>query len=152
MKGALRLAKSLMPADGDVDAFAEAISVSRGRPIHVLDMPIPPTAPSGGWWACENDDYLVVDVASTQSRRAAIICHELAHILLGHKGDPLDADQLSILAPTMNPAVAARFLGRHGYTTQVEQQAESLGTQLASAAQQAHFDAINSDRVSRRVR
>ncbi len=111
MKSALRFAKSLMPAGGDVNAFAEAVAVSRGRPIYVLDLPVQPTSPSGGWFARESDDYLVVDVASTQSRRAAIICHELAHILLGHKGDPLDSDQLSILAPTMDPLVAARFLG-----------------------------------------
>lgn len=152
MEVALRLAKSLMPSDGDVDTFIGAIAAFRGKPIRVLDMPIPPTSPSGGWFACENDDYLVVDVASTQSRRAAIICHELAHILLGHQGDVLGSDQLSILAPSMDPVVAARFLGRHGYATQIEQEAELLGTQLVSVAQQAHFNAINNDRVSSRLR
>lgn len=150
---ALRAATDLMPNDGDIDALVEAISASRDRPIHVLEVAVPTESPSGGWFACTNADYVVVDATSTLSRRAAIVCHEIAHILLGHQGEPLTSSQLGLLAPSLNPSVAARFLGRHGYDSEVEHEAELLGTKLAAAAEQARFnngDAM--DRVSRRVR
>lgn len=150
---AFRTATDLMPHDGDIDTFVKAISASRGRPIHVFEVPAPSESPSGGWFACGDADYVVVDATSTLSRRAAIVYHELAHILLGHQGEPLTSAQLSLLAPSMNPSVAARFLGRHGYTSQVEHEAELLGTKLAAAAERARFNAGDPhDRVSRRVR
>lgn len=150
---ALRTATSLMPHDGDIGAFVKAISTSRDRPIHVLEVAVPTDSPSGGWFACVEADYVVVDAASTLSRRAAIVCHELAHILLGHQGEPLTNVQLGLLAPSLNPSVAARFLGRHGYDSEVEHEAELLGTKLAAAAERARFDSGDSqDRVSRRVR
>ncbi len=150
---ALRLATELMPYDGDIDALIHVLSDSRGKPIRVLQIPTPVDSPSGGWFECEDVDYVVVDATSTRSRYVAIVCHELAHILLGHQGQPLNNTQMAQMAPTLSPDVAARFLGRHGYDSDIEHEAELLGTKLAAAAARARFDAGGAqDRVSRRVR
>lgn len=151
VEAALRRATDLLPPDGDIAKLTSAIGDSRDRPIRVIEIPVPTDSPSGAWIAASDADYVVVDAASTPSRRAAIVCHELAHILLGHQGEALAELQLDLLAPTLNPGVAARFMGRHGYDSAAEHDAELLGTKLVAAAEKARLN-LGHDRVSQRVR
>lgn len=129
---AARLAKRLMPTDGDMVGLLANLAQHRGREIHVLARDFAGQPTSGLWISAERADYLVIDDPTTPSRRAAIICHEVAHILLGHRAQAGGAALIAAAAPDLSPELIARAMARHSYATQEEVEAEALATQIAT--------------------
>jgi hypothetical protein len=129
---AARVAKRLMPIEGDLDGLLDALGQQRGRRIHVLPQRFAGRSTSGLWLPTKRADYLVVDEPTTPSRRAAIICHEVAHILLGHTPDVATADLVAVAMPDLSPELIARALARHAYATADEAEAEELGTLIGA--------------------
>lgn len=134
-RAAVRTARALIPATGDVNDLIDALAQRRGRPIRILDMPLSGT-PSGAWIPTSSADYLVYPTGASSTRRVAALCHELGHILLRHQpgfhglaAEPL----LQALAPRLAPHAALRMLLRDGYTDAEEAGAERLGTILSAA-------------------
>lgn len=111
---------------------------------------MPADAPSGLWIATGDRDYIVTPENASPARHNAIVCHELAHMLLGHEGS-LGMHAASI-APGIDPAVAARFLGRHAYDNELEHSAETLGTQLAAEVAALARYGLERDLISTRLR
>lgn len=134
ISSAVRLAKRLMPADGDLLGLLTNLSEHRGREIHVLTREFGGQPTSGLWLATERADYLVIDDPTTPSRRAAIICHEVAHILLGHEGQVEGGSAVipSIAAPDLSPELIARAMARHDYEDGVEAEAEQAATLIGA--------------------
>ena len=123
-----------MPADGDLPGLLANLAEHRGRDIHVLTRQFGGQPTSGLWLATERADYLVIDDPTTPSRRAAIICHEVAHILLGHEGQT-GAEFTSIpsmVAPDLSPELIARAMARHAYADEVEAEAEQTATLIGA--------------------
>lgn len=157
---ALRLARAravrLVPADGLVDHLVAAVSGQRDRRIHLLPEELGPEAPTGMWICTDQADYIVFPADASTAERAAVICHELAHMLLGHQ--PVSehdrmCQMASVVAPSVDPEVRQRFLTRHGYLEQVEAEAEHLGTALMiQLARNAQANAVRRDTVSDRLR
>lgn len=133
-----------MPADGDLAGFLERLGKHRGRPIRILPQKLGGGRPTSGFWLpAEHADYLVVDQPTTPSRRNAIVCHEVAHMLLGHEPDTASG-AIAAAAPDLSPELVTRALGRHGYATDDEAEAEQLGTLIG--AEQLRLQ-INSSRL-----
>jgi hypothetical protein len=152
LRQATRLARQLMPRDGDIDGLVGNLSAHRSRPLTMIDSDLGQDGPSGLWLATPTKDYIVVDTAGSPSRRAAVICHEVAHILLGHTGDPVAQDVAS-LVPNIRPSLAARFLARHGYDEPDEHAAEDLATQLvAEHTRRDRAAQLNQNTISARLR
>jgi len=66
-------------------------------------------------------------------RRTAILCHEVAHVLLGHSPAlhaSISALSLSALAPDIAPHVTLSYLARTDYSTPEEVAAEQFGTEI----------------------
>lgn len=146
-------ALALVPQDGDLDALVDAISQDRGRPIRVTDRSLS-AGTSGLWLVAGSVDVIVAATGLDTSQRRMTICHELAHILCGHTPTEGHLDS-AVVAPDIDPAVAARFLRRHDFVDDAESEAESLATVLATAlAQRAAVAAARSaaDTVSMRLR
>lgn len=148
-------ADDFMPTSGAVDDLVGEISAKRTRPIRVTAEDLGPSEPSGLWIATEQTDWIVVPAGIGSAQRRAIICHELAHILLEHVplGSPEAVEELvSLVAPHIDPEVARRFLTRFSYADDLEAEAEELGTVLVtklaqrSAGQRAVHDGV-SDRL-----
>ena len=129
---AARVAKRLMPIDGDLDGLLDALGQQRGRRIHVLPQRFAGRSTSGLWLPTKRADYLVIDEPTTPSRRAAIICHEVAHILLGHTPDITNSEVIAAAMPDLSPELIARALARHAYATDDEADAEELGTLIGA--------------------
>jgi hypothetical protein len=129
---AARVAKRLLPIDGNLDGLLDALGQVRGRRIHVLRHKFTGRPTSGLWLPTKNADYLVIDDPTTPSRRAAIICHEVAHILLGHTPDITTSDLVAAAMPDLSPELIARALARHAYATDDEADAEELGTLIGA--------------------
>ena len=146
-----------MPRDGNIDGFVSAVATHRGRPIRVFTYALDVGGPSGFWIGTPASDYLVCSAEDTPTRRAVIVCHELAHMLLGHEpevGDP-EATSLivDILAPDVDATVATRFLARHAYAAAAEEDAEAAATAfVATAASRQRGAQASNDRVSERLR
>jgi hypothetical protein len=121
-----------MPIDGDLDGLLDALSHERGRRIHLLPQRFTGRPTSGLWLPTTAADYVVIDDPTTPSRRAAIICHEVAHILLGHSPDITTSDLVAAALPNLSPELVARALARHAYATEDEAEAEELGTLIGA--------------------
>jgi len=128
-------AQRLIPTSGDLDEFLRALAESRGRPIVLVPVQREADDPSGVWIAMEQTDYIAFDKDAPAARKAAIVCHEVAHMMLDHAPEPGTESMAALAAaaaPTFDPEVAARFLRRHGYASDSEADAENLGTRLAA--------------------
>lgn len=136
LRSAVRRGMSLLPDNGDVDQFVVALAGSRSRELRLLEVELTGNSPSGAWVPTDRRDYFLVPRAASPTRRRAVLCHEAAHILLGH--DPalhasLDRSLLLSLAPNLPAATSARLLQRSGYRDEQEAAAERVGTLLAAS-------------------
>lgn len=142
-KRAVRAARKLAPSDGSPDGLVSNVAAYRGRPIVMMPMPLPAEAPSGMWVSTEANDYLIYPAETTPTRRTAVICHEVGHMLMGHDPGLVDespSSLLSALAPDLMPGHAARVLARHGYNNAQESDAEYLATVLVTLLARAKHD------------
>ena len=126
----------LLPTPWSADEFVRRVAADRNRSILLLTYPLSTEDPTGFWLSTSAVDYIVVPVNASGGRRDAIICHELAHIVLGHDARPAPDDAgLTALAPNSPPGLVARFLPRAGYDAAIEREAENLATRLIAYVQ-----------------
>jgi hypothetical protein len=156
MRAAQARALKLVPASGKVEDLVDAVGTAQERHIRLLPFRLSDMEPTGLWIATEAADYIVYPEDATAAERAAVICHELSHILLDHE-PPSDAARLAqmaaLVAPDIDPEVARRILARHGYAQEAEAEAEAFGTVLATQlVRRAERQAFAEDTVSDRLR
>lgn len=143
----------MLPPDGDLAGLVDRIASSRQRPIIVTRLPLP-SGISGLWDERSPDRDVVVidDVPMAPSRYAAVLCHELAHITLGHHGIVDDSPEPT-QSETIDGAIAQRFLRRCAYDDIVEREAEELATALTKEhLRRTHDTSLGLNRVSSRLR
>lgn len=129
---AARRALRVMPKDGDLEQMLSNLGTQRGRPIKVIEHDFgPPGGPSGQWYVMKDRDYIVIDKSASPSRRAVILTHEIAHMVLGHGGEAARSDLIRVVAPDLDPALVERVLHRESYSTDDEAIAEEVATLLA---------------------
>lgn len=146
----------LVPDSGLVDDLVARVAELRAQRIELLPVEVGPGLPTGVWIAFPGFDYIVFPADASSSERTAIICHELAHMLLGHQDDPA-ADHRGawalLSAPDPERLKARQVLARHGYVDGVEAEAEQLATLLvARLDRHARADLLRRDAVSDRLR
>ena len=130
-----RLAELDLPRPFDAETLCARIADRRGRPITLLALALPPGAPRGLWISTEHRDFIVYERATSPLHQEHIILHELAHLLCGHTGGPeLRDEHARRLFPTLDPDLITRFLGRSGYTSEEEQEAEILASMILREA------------------
>ncbi len=145
--------RDLLPPDGDLNGLVTSIASARQRPIIVTRRPLP-SGISGLWDERfpDHDFVIIDDVPMAPSRYAAVLCHELAHIVLGHHG-VLDASSGPPLTDAIDASIAQRFLKRCAYNDPMERDAEELATVLTREhLLRAHYSALQLNRVSSRLR
>lgn len=83
----------------------------------------------GLWIATGTTDLIFHESATTPPHREHIILHELAHVLCDHYPASLDAvERAAVLLPDLDSALVRRVLGRAGYSTAGEREAEVLAS------------------------
>jgi hypothetical protein len=147
----------LIPAPWSAEELVHRVALSRQRPIHLLPYPLSTGDPTGYWVSIPAADFIIVPDSASDARRDAIIGHELAHIVLGHDPQPTNQlDGLAALAPNSSPDLVARFLPRHGYQADIEQEAETLATRLIAYIETRSHEpgrsATEHDRLTDRLR
>jgi hypothetical protein len=119
-----------------LDTFAATVEAHRGRPLRVLPLPglDGSDALSGAWVATDAADYVLIDADASPWHRNLIGLHEIGHILCDHGGAPGLRELAADLLPTLSDATVRRFLGRHGYSREDEQEAELMACLILEQA------------------
>lgn len=147
---------ALLPDPWSADVFVDIVAADRRRPIRLLPHELSTGNSTGYALRRASQDVIVVPTTATGSRRDAIICHELVHIVLDHAPHVTDdIEFLSMLAPHCPPALLERFLARDGYDTDDERTAETMATRLITRAQtriQRRTASGELDRLTTRLR
>lgn len=152
LKEAVRVARRLLPDNGDPDAFLKNLSKARGRRIELIEMEL--GGPSGMYVGLPAMDVVLVEVNSSPSRRLVSVVHEAAHMLLGHDRDEAHVDEsLTTLLPNLSPTLIQQALRRQHHDGRQESDAEQLATIISSelSVRAALYD-LDGHPVSRRLR
>lgn len=131
-----RLDELDLPRPFDVRRLCADLGRRRGRPVELVEMTLPAGAPSGLWLSTGQRDYIVYEHATSPLHQEHIILHELSHLLCGHTGGSrLSAEHASRLFPQLDSAMIRRVLGRAGYPSEEEQEAEMLASMILRRAE-----------------
>lgn len=157
LREAVRTGRALIRESGTIDGLIDSLARSRERDVRVIEVLLTSNAPSGAWIPTLQYDYFLVPLGASPTRRCAVLCHEVGHLLLHH--DPafhssLSPKLLAAVAPSLPMDTTRKMLQRTGYTNHEEAAAEYVGTSLAVAlddcARAAEWQA--SSRLSARLR
>lgn len=130
-----RLGGIPVPQPFNLAAFTTTLARHRHRELRLAPLPATPAtaALSGFWIATGTADYVLVDAHASPWHRDLIALHEIGHILYGHSSDATLAPAAALL-PGLSPDAIRRALGRHGYTTREEREAETIASLILERA------------------
>ena len=131
-----RLADLDIPHPFDLVTFCAGLSERRGRRIVLLPTEMTADSPSGLWIRGDRHDYIVFERTTTPLHQTHIALHEIGHLLCEHASPVADV-HLDRLFPSLDPALVRRALGRAGYSTEEETEAELLASLIL---RRAHLD------------
>lgn len=102
----------------------------------LLGLALPADGPRGLWISAAERDYLIYERNTSPLHQEHIILHELSHLLCGHTGTAtLTEEHARLLFPALDPGMVGRVLGRTGYSTEEEQEAELLASMILRTVQ-----------------
>jgi hypothetical protein len=130
-----------MPVPFDAGALCAKVAQQRGRPIRLVAMD-GLTGVCGLWVATATTDLIFYERVTTPPHQEHIILHELSHVLCDHQRAASSASsalsalgaQVGHLMPNLDPEMVQRVLGRAGYTSEEEREAELLASLIRQRA------------------
>jgi hypothetical protein len=125
-----RLRDLPLPAPFDVHELCERVAARRGRPIRLLPV-AGLTGVCGLWIATDTTDLICYERDTTRPHQDHIILHELSHVLCDHYPVPVPG---TALFPDLDPGMVRAVLGRAGYTSDEEREAETLASLIRQRA------------------
>lgn len=124
-----------VPSPFDLDEFRRRLECHRRRPIFLIDTPSLPEAVSGLWLGTGDGDYVFYPQGVTPLYRAHVVLHEFSHMLLGHGAAAKDRRCIAeLLTPELSSRIVQLALGRSGYSTAEERDAELMASLLLERA------------------
>jgi hypothetical protein len=118
-----------IPAPFDLDEFVAGLERQRHRPIRLSPFSSGPGVPCGLWIGTAEADYIYHEQGTTPYHQTHIALHELAHMLLDHRGATQVWEKLvNLLVPGVDPQLVQLVLGRSMYSTEEERDAETLAS------------------------
>ena len=135
-----------MPVPFDARALCDQVAARRGRPIRLI--PVGKlTGVCGLWIATDTMDLIFYEQRTTPPHQEHIILHELSHLLCHHNPESTSlAVQAQHLVPNLAPELVRRILGRAGYSTMEEREAETLASMIRQHAK-SHGGGTLTDRL-----
>ncbi|GAB1510455.1 hypothetical protein [Actinophytocola sp. KF-1] len=125
-----RLRDLPLPVPFDVHELCARVAARRGRPIRLLPV-AGLTGVCGLWIATDTTDLICYERDTTRPHQDHIILHELSHVLCDHHPA---GDHASALFPDLDPAMVRAVLGRAGYSSDEEREAETLASLIRQRA------------------
>jgi hypothetical protein len=141
-----------VPRPFQLAEFCAGVAAERGRPLRLV--PLENTAgqdlPCGLWLGLDEVDLVFYEAGAAPILKTQIVLHEISHMLLDHTtpeaADPAERAELAARALADRAADAElglrtdrvlALLGRSGYSSRQEADAESLATLLLERATRA---------------
>lgn len=122
-----------LPGRVSFDHLLKVVEVAHGKPIIVRQVP-KSTIPglSGLWLETEGKSHILVPQSHSHLHRMHVICHELGHILLRHRGcDGLAASMPSVFNHIGQQKGIKRMLARSPQWNDLEIAAEQVAYLLS---------------------
>ena len=149
--GVIKAALNLLPTPYDEDQLLRNAETFFGREIWTMPWAFPPDSEITGLWkATPTRDYIFISHRAAGVKRLYPLCHEIAHMLMGHQSLNTFAGQDALDEVLPRLKVAGRDLAtlmilslmknsspvqmRHAYNTSDERAAETLATTMVVAA------------------
>lgn len=135
----------LCPDDGCTDSLVSNVSRFMNRDVEVVVAPLP-VGLSGVWTSTDEREVVMLAEGSSDLRRRVALCHEVAHMVLGHgaandaDAAEIDLDLLAQAMPDLDPRLIKQALFRTGCELgdpEQEMDAESYGTALFTRLESA---------------
>jgi hypothetical protein len=124
-----------VPSPFDVQQFCAGLAASRGRPIDLRPMAMPPDSPCGVWVSTADRDYIFYEERTTGLHREHIIMHEIGHLLADHGNEAvLTLTESHLLLPHLDSAFVSRVLNRTDYSVDEERTAETVASMILERA------------------
>jgi len=124
-----------IPVPFVLSEFVARLEHARGRPIVIHPFPQPEADPVFGLWlAMENADYIYHVDGTSPYHQTHIVLHEIAHLILDHKGTQAWQGLARRLTPDVDPELVTLILGRSVYRTAEEHDAETLASLILTRA------------------
>ncbi|NYG08637.1 hypothetical protein BJ986_003124 [Phycicoccus badiiscoriae] len=133
-RAALATARHLLPADGSITGLVEAVATHRGRPIDLLPAHLGPRSSAAFLVQGHGQDYILYAAGADPHERDLAICHQLAHLLMGHGIDPVSRPPIGATTATPTSSGRTRYLAVHGYGSAQETQAARFARSITAAA------------------
>ena len=130
-----RLRDLPLPVPFDVHELCARVAARRGRPIRLLPV-AGLTGVCGLWIATDTTDLICYERDTTRPHQDHIILHELSHVLCDHHplSVPGGGGHATALFPDLDPAMVRAVLGRAGYSSDEEREAETLASLIRQRA------------------
>jgi hypothetical protein len=129
-----KLRELYVPQPFELGAFLADLERVRERPVELMPITARPDSPCGLWISMPLADYIFYEQHTEPLHRTHIICHEVGHMLFGHRGRPWDDAIIRLLMPSLDPKLVRSILGRNAYSTEEEREAETLASLLLERA------------------
>jgi hypothetical protein len=119
-----------VPAPFSLEEFRAGVESWRGRPLALAAGRLAPGR-AAAWIATATADFIVYDRDAPFPGQVRAIAHQVAHMLLGHRGSPDGRDAAGALFPDLDPAAVDADLGAPAaFTAAEEQDADALARSL----------------------
>ena len=116
-----------IPAPFDLGEFVAGLERQRHRPIRLCPFSSGPGIPCGLRIGTADAGCIYHEEGTTPYHQTHIALHELAHMLLDHRGATQVWEGLvNLLVPDVDPQLVQLVPGRSMYTTEEEQDADHL--------------------------
>lgn len=123
-----------LPARFGIGEVCERLESHVGRRIELIPMALPPASPLGLLITDERGHSVIYEESASPIHRQQIIFHELAHLLLGHTGQPIGDDRRHCLFVHIAHQIDGQVLARSCGSTEQEAEAEMTATLLLRRA------------------
>jgi hypothetical protein len=118
-----------IPVPFDLGLFVAWLQRRRGRGIRLCPFGSGAGMPCGFWIGTAEADCIYYERATSAFHQTHIVMHEIAHMLLGHRGrTPAWQGVARVLAPDLDPELIRLILGRGTYDAREEEEAETLAS------------------------
>jgi len=135
-----------IPRPFDLGEFVARLERQRNRPILLRPFSCGPSLPCGLWIGTAEADYIYYEKGTTPFHITHIAMHEIAHMLLDHRGLSAWQNLARQIAPDVHPSLVELIMSRSAYSTPEERDAEILASLMLIRA--TDWTAVGTDELS----
>jgi hypothetical protein len=111
-----------------VPVLCERLGRLRQRPLRVLGLDLPLGSPDGLLIETDAQDFIIYEARLAPVHQRQVVLHEVGHLICDHSTQVADPAVAELFTPSLDPGLVRRVLGRDHSHTDVEREAEYIGS------------------------